>query len=164
MIITCPADIAAFIVKNTNFFQNLLNNGPPSTITKAILIMMQSPDRVDYRQTIFDDNVKDVFVHTAGVLGNVLQDKFNYQLGNIDLFLATKSHLEDNIHRPQFSSKKKLLDDCMANANCTEADDFRNVLTTKPFIMDISSHPVHIQDVDGKLNPSAFIPFCIIGK
>ena len=37
---------------------------------------------------------------------------------------------------------------------------FENV----PRILESSSHPVHIINTEGKLNPSAFIPFCQIGE
>ena len=38
------------------------------------------------------------------------------------------------------------------------------IILDDEYIQRISNHPVHIEDSEGRLNPSSFIPFCAFGN
>ena len=46
---------------------------------------------------------------------------------------------------------------CLSYLSCNQ------LLPDTPYIQSLSNHPVHVKDSLGKMNPSAFIPFCEFG-
>ena len=51
----------------------------------------------------------------------------------------------------------------MSSKTCGPHVESYKALDSIPLIKEISNHPVHIINVNGELNPSAFIPFCRVG-
>ena len=70
----------------------------------------------------------------------------------IDIFI------EDGVESEDF---KHCLED---SESCKEVLESNDRLKEIPFIQELSTHPVHILQSEGKLSPSALIPFCKVGN
>ena len=74
--------------------------------------------------------------------------------------LSSRLELQQNLNEAQFSDMRLSLEKCLSYDKCEEMEqDIENITST----IDLSSHPVHIVNNEGKLNPSALIPFCKMG-
>merc|ERR1712045_955563 len=89
--------------------------------------------------------------------------KYQLTLGKILAWMSTKSELLKIVNETHFSDIRLSVEDCLHNGNCGELEKYNEGIETKPIMMDVSSHPVHIVNEEGELNPSALIPFCQIG-
>ena len=168
MIISCPPDISGYLVKKSNFFEDLLrkdftkNKGLAKTVTQAIMTMMTSSDKIDFRKVVYGVQTKNAFVNTARGLYKILESKFKHEFAKIDILGTTKAKLKGKIDKLQFSSLKTAMEECIDD-NCDKLEETADSLENKHVIREVSNHPVHIINSEGNLNPTAFIPFCLIG-
>ena len=136
LIISCPPDISGYLVKKSNFFEDLLrkdftkNKGLAKTVTQAIMTMMISSDKIDFRKIVYGVKTKNAFVHTARGLYKILESEFTYEFSKIDILGTTKAKLEGKIDKPQFSSLKTAIEECIDD-NCDKLEDMANSLENK---------------------------------
>ena len=116
------------------FYQYLMMKGHPWMIIHTLGNMMKEHEKVNFKK-VFNVDTKEVFALVASDLYELMGKHYPLKLGKIKTLLAMRN---------------------ISNVNEKES--------IKPDILDVSNHPVHIVNDERKLSPSAFIPFCQIGK
>ena len=100
---------------------------------------------------------QEAFIDIGKAVYKKLKQILNLQLGNIDISLTTKTDLLQRLDQPQFTGMEQLIRTCINDGKCEEME---TVIKSTKNMMEVSTHPPHLVDNQGRINPSAFIPFC----
>ena len=142
------------------FYITLLKEASPFTIVHIVSVIISQNNDINTEELKITPLSRDLFTRTSFEVYRKLKQKLNLQLGIIDLSLSHKSDLMNRINQPQFTDMKKIIKSCLYNSSCDQVEDIIKSVKDSKEMIEISTHPVHLVSEDGRMNPSALIPFC----
>ena len=124
------------------FYFNMIMKGTPWMLIHTLGNLMKGGEYVNLEKNFNAETIQ-AFISVATVLYELLVKQFHLKLGEIETLLAVR-------------------DICVYYNTCKDIE--MKAIENKTSILDASNHPVHIVNKNGKLNPSALVPFCQIGE
>ena len=145
-------------------FEDLVISLPADLMLQTVVSLMQDAQNINIKQS--KDIDREETRKMAKHIFSFLEKKKQLKIRDIYKALSINSENLLDEYKDIFAMENTSdFEDCVIESgNCKAVLENFSKLKEIQSIEDFSSHPVHIQQSNGEMNPTAFIPFCRIGN
>ena len=143
----CPSDGDT---QWADFYKDTLAKSPVRAIVEKVTSVMN-------KKSLEDEDIT-----TERNIYNKLNTVLQFKAGTAVAGLSPTGQLEDKLESPLMSPLRPALLACLREGSCGQLGERMATVSQEEYRW--ANHPPHILDNEGRISPSAFIPFCAFAE